>query len=281
MTEVQVEKPCPEFPTSARPQDIFPSSRLWVGRHKHSRPIKSSLPLVTAMGTLVLVLPLMTAPGLQAQSEPATVYNLTSNAPVTVTGNVTCSEKIERSADTAGELKFTNTSSLNIVSFEAVAILRCKGSSPFPINYHFDRLFFEARGLPSEESVSHFVPTADSQESRFDATAAPTPSHVDVEILFVQFEDGSTWGDSRVIGKLRVRRQKIESVLNRLASASDDQEFDSTLTAILSATPQDPVAYTTAYKIGMVRKNSGTESARASVRERLRVAGEREASGKF
>ena len=52
------------------------------------------------------------------------------------------------------------------------------------------------------------------------------------------------------------------------------------LTDALS-TEKSPYAGTAAYKISLVREQSGTESARVEVRERLRVAREREASGKF
>lgn len=54
---------------------------------------------------------------------------------------------------------------------------------------------------------------------------------------------------------VRVRRKNRESQLGRLASASDDGEFDSILNKML-AKPENNFVYSMAYKISMVRKKS-------------------------
>jgi hypothetical protein len=229
------------------------------------------------MRTLFVVLALMAASTMYAQPEAATVYNTRSNAPVTVSGNVNCSEN----SIASGELTFTNTSTRNIVELEATARVKCMRGAGQLIRYHHNGLFFQTHGLASGESVIKAVPEADEQLPRFDPGGAPAVPRVDVEILFVQFEDGSTWGDASVIRDLRVRRKSIEALLGRLASVPDDRDFDSMLDDTLAAFTGDPFAYTMAFKISEVRKESGTEAARIAVRERLRVAEEREASGKF
>ena len=83
------------------------------------------------------------------------------------------------------------------------------------------------------------------------------------------------------MGELRLRRKNIEAFLGRMALAADNSEFDSMLNATLSSFAGDPFAYTMAFKISEVRQQSGTDAARSEVRERLAVAEQREASGKF
>ena len=210
------------------------------------------------------------------------VYNATPNAPVAVSAKVNCFEKIKGAKTyniTSGEVTFTNTSGRNIVALEAATSVKCMRGRAMPTVYHYDRLFFQANGLAAGESISG--PVEDMGDELFprDISAAPTPSHATVEIQFVQFEDGSTWGDSSMITQSRARRHEIESFLGQLSSAGSDQEFDSMLDKALSSTKILPHA--TAYKVSLIRQKAGTKAARADVRERLRVATGREASGKF
>lgn len=144
-----------------------------------------------------LVLSVLTASIVYAQPRAAAVYNSTANAPVAVTGNVTCSEKIKgRTIYTtaSGELNFRNTSNLGAVDIEASASVQCMHGPPYLVRYHHGTLFFMPNGLASGESISKPVALPDGQSSRLDHNAAPTPPRVDVEIHFVQFEDGTTWG---------------------------------------------------------------------------------------
>lgn len=215
---------------------------------------------------------------LLAQSEPAVITNTSADAPVAITGNATCSEKVENSqvaSSASGELQFTNTSDQAIVAIEAFAAVRCMHSGQ-AINYHFDRLFFKAHGLPSGDSISHFIP----DWNRESEPLPPSHPRVDVTIRFIQFEDGSTWGDSKLLAAVRIRRKHEEALLGRLASAPDHEGFDSILNAAL-ANSEDNFVYSTAYKINALRKEAGEDAAIADVRDRVRVAEERESSGKF
>jgi hypothetical protein len=89
----------------------------------------------------------------------------------------------------SGELHFTNTSEKGIVALEADAEVMCMHSRQ-SIKDHFDRLFFKANGLAPGESFAHFIPDWD-QESVPDQNF---PAHIDVKIVFIQFEDGTIWG---------------------------------------------------------------------------------------
>src|SRR5215831_16496246 len=86
---------------------------------------------VREMKILFLFIPLLTASAVHAllgQLEAATVYNATSNAPLAIAGNVTCSETVKdptRYSTASGELNFTNTSSRGIVALDASAIVKC------------------------------------------------------------------------------------------------------------------------------------------------------------
>ena len=230
------------------------------------------------MKLVPLLAPLMIS-SLYAQPEPVQVSSLTADAPVAITGAITCSEKIGISEpkDTAsGTLDFANTSERGIVALEAMVAVRCRHDSE-SIRYHFDDLFFTANGLSPRASIRKAIPELEGSMASY-SPLVESP-RVKVKIQLVEFADGSVWGDSTVMNAVRVRRKNRESQLGRLASASNDGEFDSILNKML-AKPEDNFVYSMAYKISMVRKKSA-QAALADVRDRLRVAENREASGKF
>jgi hypothetical protein len=227
---------------------------------------------------VALFAPLMVS-CLYAQPEPAQVSSLTPDAPVAITGTITCSERISSSEpkDTAsGRLDFASTSERGIVALEAMVAVRCRHDSE-SIRYHFDDLFFKANGLSPGDSITKAIPELEGSMVPY-SPLVESP-RVEVKIELVEFVDGSVWGDSTMMDAVRVRRRNRESQLGRLSSASSDGEFDSILNEML-AKPEDPFAYSMAYKISMVRKESA-QAALADVRDRLRVAENREASGKF
>ena len=231
------------------------------------------------MKSLVALLAPLMVSCLHAQPEPVQVSSLTPNAPVAITGTITCSGKISSSEpkDTAsGTLDFANTSERGIVALEVMVAVRCRHDSE-SIRYHFDDLFFRANGLSPRDSVTKAIPELEASLTPY-SLLVESP-RVEVKIELVEFVDGSVWGDSAMLEAVRVRRRNRESQLGRLSSASSDGEFDSILNEML-AKPGDPFAYSMAYKISMVRKESA-QAARADVRDRLRVAANREASGKF
>lgn len=98
------------------------------------------------MKSLVALLAPLMVSCLHAQPEPVQVSSLTPNAPVAITGTITCSGKISSSEpkDTAsGTLDFANTSERGIVALEVMVAVRCRHDSE-SIRYHFDDLFFKA-----------------------------------------------------------------------------------------------------------------------------------------
>ncbi len=232
-----------------------------------------------------LILPFIAIPVLCAQPDVAALYNNSPDAPVTITGNVTCPTQDRSHHPASGELSFTNGSRLGIVALEAVAKVKCRDGSGQSVRYHHSTLFFKVHGLEPGDRISDSIPDLPDIVLQDPQPPTKTPiasSRVEVQVRFVLFEDGSVWGDRDAITALRLRRKKIESLLARLLAAPTDQEFDSVLDAALSPTStQDPFATSAAFKVNLVRKESGAESARANVRDQLRIAAEREASGKF
>ena len=214
-------------------------------------------------------------------SDRVSIRFVPRNAPVAVTGNVVCTERVENSvisSKASGELQFLNTSNQNVIALEATAKVKCAHGEIRVVHYHHDGLFFRVHGLGSGQSISQLLP---EQKSGSAITQESTPPQMDVEIRFVQFEDGSIWGDSSLMPNVRTHRKRMGLVLRHLASALNDQEFDSKLNALLADKSQDPYAYTMAYKISVLRSQSGTRAARRRVQQDLRIATERESQGKF
>lgn len=93
---------------------------------------------------------------------------------------------------------------------------------------------------------------------------------------FVQFSDGTTWGELEPYGSALFKmRQGVIDFLNRLQSSSSDEDF----AAILNKYDDQAAAMQNSLKLML--KSDGVAAVRSGVASRLKIANDRKNTGKF
>lgn len=112
------------------------------------------------------------------------------------------------------------------------------------------------------------VPGTESQ------TAQVSGAPLEATVLFVQFADGTTYGDQTVGKALLSQRQDVVTFLQQLQAASNDQQ---TFSSILSQqqTPSTSL-WVVSQHLNMIMVDSGMQAVVADVNKRLQVAQQRQ-----
>jgi hypothetical protein len=142
------------------------------------------------------------------------------------------------------------------------------------IRYNHD-FFFKDYGLAPGETLG--IPVGDGLTVTFDATNLR--ERADSELKFVQFDDGTTWGDNAVLESLKADRAGTELYLRGLLQAYADQG-EKGLVSVLQTRPKGG-AYNDYQRLIHLQKESGTAATLEAIRSRLKIAEERDATGKF
>lgn len=129
--------------------------------------------------------------------------------------------KVTASPD-AGTITFQNISRQTILAFVSQAVEMNQSRSATIVNgkvvgrYRHD-FYFKRSGFPAGGSA--VLETRPSPEF-------PAPK-VTAEVLFIQFEDGSTWGDpgNSDVKELFAQRAATKALLTRLAAAPTEEAF--------------------------------------------------------
>jgi hypothetical protein len=112
-------------------------------------------------------------------------------------------------------------------------------------------------------------------------SAEPTKERADVELKFIQFDDGSTWGDKSVAESLAADRVNSEMYFRGLLGAYADQGERGFLRALETRPRLHTGALNFYTHLTRTQQTSGTEAALEEIRTRLKTAANRRATGNF
>jgi hypothetical protein len=104
-----------------------------------------------------------------------------------------------------------------------------------------------------------------------------SPAFVTTKVVYVQFDDGTFWGDSNAKSSMDLQRQEEQRFYSQLAAAPSEADFVIAMNAPKPGTSEFPAAH----PVKMAYSQSGFASALAIVNDRLTLANNRYATGKF
>ena len=152
--------------------------------------------------------------------------------------------------------------------------------------------FFGAQDLTKGLSIDFLVPEGNvltmpqGEVPTNDNNGAVPASKYTVELAFVQFADGTIWGDKNIGDELTAQRADITAYLQHLVSAYESGDKESFVAAMELAPvstkhQQRTSAFAVRKHVQMIQSQSGREAAIAFVRDELTNAAARRASGNF
>ncbi len=165
-----------------------------------------------------------------------------------------------------GVLTFTNVSGQAILGIVGSITVNGKPTGK-PDNFLQDN-FFDAEGFAAGTSFN------------FDTKGTPdeTPKNYSVTITYIQFADGSSWGDKTSADRMFTHRAMAQSVLQTLNNvAGDTTQF----LAALNTKQVDPSMDKAYSRYRWLQQNIGTAETIAQVKTRYAAAEARINSGKF
>lgn len=170
-----------------------------------------------------------------------------------------------------------------IVAFVALFEWVGFGADPRVLSARHDH-FFGPHDLPKGLTIDFDVPQGDVVTNDSDGTV--TTSKYTVQLKFAQFADGSIWGDKSIGDEITAQRADITAYLQHTLSAyrlGDEQSFAAAVNAapVSKEHQQRTSAFAVRKHIQMVQSESGTAAAIALVRDQLKNADTRRASGHF
>ncbi len=170
-----------------------------------------------------------------------------------------------------GVLTFTNVSGQAIVGIVGSVNLNGRPTgtnTSFGTNNFMQDNFFDAEGFAAGASFD------------FDTKNQPTdtPRNYSVTLSYIQFADGSSWGDRTTAENMFSHRAMALSVLQNLNNASAD---NAQFLAALNTKQTDPDMDKAYSRYRWLQQNVGTAEAVAQVKTRYAAAQSRINSGKF
>jgi len=170
---------------------------------------------------------------------------------------------------TNGIVTFTNTGTVSIAAI--VATTSTDGNvGLFRHDYYFNKSGF---GPSDYQDFDMVVPAARAQ--------GHIPQ-VSATVVFLQFADGSTWGDAQrpeVREMIAWRKAEKEAFQNLVAAyaSGGDTAFQNAVSALPATAPERFVARL----VADLQKQGGSAAAVASINDRLAAAAARDSTGKF
>jgi len=164
----------------------------------------------------------------------------------------------------------------NIAGKSALALVLTIKTATSEMRYSHD-FFFKKGGLAPEETFD--IPIGGGLTFTFNAMT--TKARADAELRFIQFDDGSTWGDKAAAESLIADRARVEVYLRGLLAAYTDQGERGLVSALRTPPHLHSSAYEVYQRLMRMQKESGTAATLEGIRTRLKVAADREATGKF
>jgi hypothetical protein len=184
-------------------------------------------------------------------------------APVTFTGQVACYPS-PKGITYEGNVTIANSSTKKIVAYSFTVKAQCPGATVVSILDPHDMYFKSTIFSPGDTfptDINFPMP----------ANPAATASYLTVQPQFVQFEDGSVWGDQNVANDTFTKRQAVKLFLRKLTTLSDADFLITINDSTLGRYAEAPVArgLRTAYDQG------GIGAAKQMVTGRLATAAAR------
>lgn len=199
-----------------------------------------------------------------------------SDSPISFTGTT----KILKTG-TACVVTAHNNSSQSLLALRVTADAATRYQWDQPVAFKYDGFFKESgitAGLDFDVVDESAYSVVERSYVNGSLVAPPSPNfacHAKVKVLFIQFEDGSTWGDDETKKDVTVNRAKTMAALTHLVEAYDSggqTAFD----AALSAPALKEIAFRMKYEAEYY-KTTMIELAR----RRLAAGQKRQASGVF
>jgi hypothetical protein len=201
-------------------------------------------------------------------------------APITFTGAVKYSEWAEGAeivVQKRGSADGVNVSQRPIVAWAADTVVNCCHDGPegkHAIGDHFfrDHPMPEMALQVSADGNDRFKTTEDGivHDPEVDLLS-PVNQVFTVELLFVQFDDGSTWGKPEVLAQLQADRAAVLGLFKSLSTSTDTN----TLLATLKAPQPTERTNQVAIQLLQLQKTSGTAALVAKVQNALQSAAAR------
>jgi hypothetical protein len=199
-----------------------------------------------------------------------------SDSPISFTGTTKTLK-----TGTACVVTAHNDSGQSLLAVRVTADVATRYDWDQPVTFRYDG-FFKESGIPSgldfdvvDESADSAVDRSYVNGSRVEPPSPNFACHAKVKVLFIQFEDGSTWGDNETKKDVTARRAKNMATLTHLVEAYDSggqAAFD----AALGAPALQELAFRMKYE-AKYYKTTIVELAR----RRLAAGRTRQASGNF
>jgi hypothetical protein len=203
----------------------------------------------------------------------------TSNSPVKVLGKFTCTQSADvqeghqlTRVTGVGPVSLQNVSSKRIIAFVVKIDASCGYIGTHKVYSH--DMIYKAMAMPVGDMMALPV---EVDEGRTGDVGFQSGT-LSVVPQFIQFEDGSTWGDSSLGAPFGIARSDAYSWQANLRSISDDTEFNAELNK-----PVDPASMVVFIQrsLQITRDQSGLATVRTTIDDRMATYNARIANGKF
>ena len=176
-------------------------------------------------------------------------------------------------------ISLENISGKNIVAFVSIFKLLAFRGPEDEIRYAHD-FFFKPKEWAAGEVDKMELP--ESIHGPYHITSQPEqPSYLKAQLLFVQFDDGTTWGDQTVGDTLISQRAEVEEFTSKLLSIYSTQGEAGVVAELEADHKGHGSVASVARTLNELRVTSGIQAVIERIKERSAVASHRRSTGKF
>ena len=221
---------------------------------------------LTALGVY-----LFTCSVLFGQQTVSITDNSPAGSPVSITGAVTFPDSSKVVCSITGH----NHSSRSIIASWVEMKLTKPTGEPGEISFERDRFF---KSLPVSLPESDFLISSDCRMGiELDVQRTPQTPEAHATVVFLQFEDGSIWGDTKVGAQLTAQRLEVLAFLNWLKSAYSTDGPDGLEKALAQDQKPGTMAWAKLNMMRMIRTSSGISAVVEAIDQNLVTAEARRA----
>lgn len=152
------------------------------------------------------------------------------------------------------------------------------GAEP-PILYRHD-FFFKPHSFGPNDTIPDIRIDDDIALPQSELIAEQRP-YVQANLQFVQFEDGTTWGDTQMAEELFRQRKDVEKFLRDLVDIYESKGPVAFAAALSAQQPPRTSVASVSRRIATQNEKDGPVATIEGVKEHLRIVEERKATGKF
>jgi hypothetical protein len=189
-----------------------------------------------------------------------------AGGPVSITGTVTFRDSFNVDCSITGH----NHSSKSIIT-SAVELKLTKPSGE-PGQFMFDRDHF-FKPLTISLPNSDFIISSDCQVgTELDVPRTPKTPEARARVIFLQYEDGSVWGNAKVGAQLMAQRTEVLAFLKSLKSAYSADGPDGLGKAMAKDQKPGTMVWSKLAALRMIRDASGISAVAETVEQNLATA---------